>query len=104
MAHLVLGQRREFGVQLALGASPRGILLGVLGRAGAAAVIGFGGGGLATMALGPFVSRFLYGVSTLDPTSYGAAAALLLATTFAAGWLPAWRAGRLDPAIVLRSE
>jgi hypothetical protein len=103
-AQAVRRQWREFGVRLALGAPPRGVLLGVLGRTGAAAAIGSGAGGLAAIGLEPLLSLFLYGVSAADPLSYGAAAVLLFATAIVACWLPARRAARLDPASVLRSE
>jgi ABC-type lipoprotein release transport system permease subunit len=43
-------------------------------------------------------------VTPLDPLSYAAAAALLGAATLAASWLPARRAARLDPSVVLRCE
>lgn len=101
---VVRRQWREIGVRLALGASPRGVLLGILGRTGMAAAIGLAAGGLAAMALQPLVATFLYGVSGLDPWSHFAAAAVLVVSALAASWLPARRAARLDPASVLRSE
>ena len=46
----------------------------------------------------------LYEVTPADPFTYGALAALLMAVTIAATWLPAYRAQRVDPVAVLRNE
>jgi ABC-type antimicrobial peptide transport system permease subunit len=50
------------------------------------------------------LESLLFGVSTLSPVAYAAAAIALGAASLVAGWLPAWRAGRLPPAQVLRRE
>jgi ABC-type lipoprotein release transport system permease subunit len=46
----------------------------------------------------------LHGVRTLDPETLAAAAVVLLASTIAACFVPAWRASRIDPAATLRTE
>lgn len=50
-----------------------------------------------------FRSR-LYGTATIDPIAFGGALALLMMTMLAASALPARRASRVDPAVVLRTE
>ena len=50
------------------------------------------------------VWTLLYGVAPLDPVSYGAAAAAALFAGLAGSYLPARRASRTDPAVVLRGE
>jgi ABC-type lipoprotein release transport system permease subunit len=54
----------------------------------------------ATKALAPY----LYGVTTHDPLTYTAIFALLALVSTVASWLPARRAGRVEPAVVLRGE
>jgi ABC-type antimicrobial peptide transport system permease subunit len=48
------------------------------------------------------LATFVYRVSTTDPATLGACAALLVAAAAAASWIPAWRAVRLDPSESLR--
>jgi hypothetical protein len=58
------------------------------------------GGFAASRALG----ALLWGTAPVDPAVYGANAALLLGVVIIAGWIPARRAVRIDPMIVLRAE
>lgn len=104
LSQLVTQRTREIGVRVALGAS-RGRVVGmVLRQAGrmllAGAVVG--------LALAWFASRlvssFLYGVKAHDLLTMAAVALLLAASGFAAAWLPASRAARIDPVEALRAE
>ncbi len=94
----------EFGMCLALAAQRRDIARMVLGQGLAVAVIGtaagLGGALLLTRLAGPQ----LYEVSPNDPWVFSAVATLLLAIAMLAAWLPARRASRVDPMIVLRCE
>jgi putative ABC transport system permease protein len=104
VSHGVAQRTREVGVRVALGAQPRDVLTLVL--AGGAKLIAAGvlGGivaaGLATRALGTLV----FGVSPMDPLTFAAAAAVLIAVALGAHVLPVRRALRIDPAAALRSE
>jgi ABC-type lipoprotein release transport system permease subunit len=51
-----------------------------------------------------FVESFLFGMKPNDFVAIAAAIAILLAAALAAGYLPAWRASRIDPATALRNE
>jgi hypothetical protein len=101
----VAGQRkRELGIRLALGAS-RASIEGRVLRGGV--VLGIAG--VATGLFGAWLSnRYLesriWGVATHDPVALAGAAALLLLTAILASWLPARRAGRVDPLEMLRIE
>jgi ABC-type antimicrobial peptide transport system permease subunit len=52
----------------------------------------------------PLIASLLYGLGPRDPATFAAAAALLATVGLFAGWLPARRALRVDPASILRSE
>jgi predicted permease len=104
IAYAVSLRRREAGIRLALGSGPRelqwmfvrsglgltliGVVVGLLGAAGA----------------GRLIATQLFGVTPLDPPTYVATPLLLLVASVAACWFPARRAGAVDPAETLRSE
>jgi ABC-type antimicrobial peptide transport system permease subunit len=101
----LVGERRhEMGVRLALGARPASLVRLVLGRSLALAGAGLAVGLPAALALSRFLKGLLFEVSPGDPSALGAVAAVLLGATFLAAWLPARRAGALDPADVLRTD
>jgi predicted permease len=104
MAYTVTLRRREVGVRLALGAESRAVLRLVLGDGLTLVAIGLVIGALGAVALGTMLSRFLYGLSPLDPASFAGAALVLLTVAAAACYFPARRASRLDPLSVLRSN
>jgi putative ABC transport system permease protein len=104
MAHGVTERTREFGVRLALGASRREVLRQVLRRGSGLAVSGAALGLGGAIALVLVMRSLLFGVSSLDPLDFLAAAALLFAVTLAASYLPARRAASTDPVHALRAE
>lgn len=102
LAFTAVERRRELAVRIALGASAREIvrllLAGGLTLAGIGIVVG-----LALAAgLTRLLRSLLYEVAPTDPWTFGGAALALLAAAALAGYLPARRAGRLDPLTVLR--
>jgi len=104
MSHLVATRTREIGLRLALGAERRLVLGLVMRQALAIATLGGIAGLGLTLAGGRLVGRFLTGIRPDDPLALAAAATLLLATTAAAGYLPARRASRVDPMVALRVD
>jgi ABC-type lipoprotein release transport system permease subunit len=56
------------------------------------------------VALTRFLQAFLFGITSLDPLTFGAAIAALLAMASLAAWQPVWRASRIDPAVVMRDQ
>jgi hypothetical protein len=104
VAFTVNERRREIGIRLTLGASPRGtvarLTLGGLGFVGAGLAAGLAGAAAAGRTLG----GFLHGVDPADPATLLATGGLLLATAALAAALPARAATRADPLETLRAE
>jgi predicted permease len=94
----------EFGMCLALGAQRRDITKMVLGQGLAMAVAGTAIGVAGALFLTRFAGPQLYEVKPNDPWVFASVAALLLAIAMVAAWLPARRASRVDPMVVLRCE
>ncbi|HVN03966.1 MAG TPA: ABC transporter permease [Bryobacteraceae bacterium] len=100
-----VGQRvPEFGVRMALGASPRMLLANVVGRGLVLTFVGLAAGTAAALALSRLLTAFLFGVRATDPATYAVVAGLLLFTAGLASYLPGRRAMRVDPAVALRQE
>lgn len=58
----------------------------------------------AAIAFGHLIRSMLYGISPFDPVALGAVVAVLALAALAASWIPARRAARVDPALVLRND
>ena len=103
-AHAVAQRRAEIGVRMALGATPVGIVGLVLTRVS----LLVGGGGAVGVIVSLWASRFaaslLYGIAPRDPATLTAACIVLTIVAAVAGWLPAYRASRVDPSEVLRTQ
>jgi ABC-type antimicrobial peptide transport system permease subunit len=104
LAYSVGERLPEFGIRMALGASPAGLLGGVIARGLALTAVGLAGGLGAALALSRLITAFLFGVTATDPATYATAAGLLLFTAALASYLPGRRAMRVDPAVALRQE
>ncbi len=101
-SYAVNRRRTELGIRMALGAAPAGVIGLVLRRVGILVAAGVVVGGVISWLLARFVSTLLYGLEPHDPVTLAAATVLLGAIGALAGWLPARRASRIDPAQVLR--
>ena len=95
---------REFGIRMALGATGADVLwLGVTRNLGVV-FAGLGVGALLSFTTHRALAALLFGVSAVDLSIYGAAAAVLTVSAIMAVLIPSLRAARVDPAIVLRDE
>ncbi len=104
LAYAVSQRLREMGVRLALGAAPVRILREILIQGLRLAALGLFIGLTAALALARYLETLLYSVRPTDPSVFTAAATLLLLVAAAACYLPAHRASRVDPMVVLREE
>jgi ABC-type antimicrobial peptide transport system permease subunit len=104
MAYSVSRRRHEIGIRMALGAEARAVVRMVIGRVLLLVGIGIAAGAAATMWVSRYVEALLYGVTREDPRTLIAAALVLVVVGCAAGWIPARRASRIDPARVLHGE
>jgi ABC-type antimicrobial peptide transport system permease subunit len=99
------GQRtREIGLRLAMGASGNSIMKMVLREGMLTAATGAAIGLVASLVLSRGLAALLYGVSPTDPATLAGTTALLLGVAFAACYLPARRATRIDPLAALRTD
>ena len=104
LSYMVAERRREIGIRMALGAD-RGSVLGEVMKQGlvltmVGVVVGLAG----AFALNRLIASLLFGVQPNDPmTLVGVIGSITLVAAIAC-WLPAWRASRLDPNVVLRAE
>jgi ABC-type antimicrobial peptide transport system permease subunit len=101
-AHAVSRRRMEIGIRMALGASATAVERAVLARVAVLSMLGIAIGVIAAVWAGRAVETLLYRVSARDPLTIGGSALALTTIAIAAGWLPARRAARIDPAAVLR--
>jgi predicted permease len=100
----VVERRREFGIRLAIGAAPAGIVTLVLRRAALVLSVGLAAGLALAWSSGRLVESQLFGITSRDPMPYGVAAVLMIAVVILASISPAVTATRVDPIEVLRSE
>jgi ABC-type antimicrobial peptide transport system permease subunit len=92
----------ELGIRMALGTSPGGVVRLILARMALLVGGGLAIGAVASWWVSTFVSSMLFGLAPRDPATIVGAMLVLVAVGGLAGWLPARRAARIDPARVLR--
>jgi putative ABC transport system permease protein len=103
VSYSVAQQRGELGIRIALGARSKNVVAHVLRNALSMIAAGLAFGLLGVYAVTRVLASSLFEVSPLDPVSIAAACLFMIAVGFLAGFLPARRAARFDPAITLRS-
>ena len=104
ISHFALRRKRDWAIRVALGLPGSRVVRHIVGQGVSLVAIGIIVGAIGTLALGRLLSSFLYGVSAVDPLAFAAASASLVVIGMAAAFLPARRAGTVDPAIVLREQ
>ena len=100
----VAEQMPEFGVRLALGATPAELVRHVIGRGMRLVGTGLLIGVLGALALTQALTSLLFGVTPLDPWTFAAAAGVIAAFGLLATAIPAWRASTAEPVSALRAD
>ena len=104
VSYSVARQTREFGIRMALGASPslvrRSVLTNTLQLAAAGIALGFAGSVLGSQ----IITSLLFETEPRDPLTFAAVVVLLVGVAMLAGYVPALRATRIHPALALRVE
>jgi len=103
-SYSVTRRTSEIGVRVAVGAQGREILWLVLRQVAVLAAVGLVVGIPLSFALGPLVGSLLFGVAPTDPVTVALAGATMVAVALGAGFLPAWKASRMDALTSLRAE
>jgi putative ABC transport system permease protein len=103
MAFVVGMRRREIAIRLAVGADPRSALSMVLRQGMTLVALGTVLGLAGALAAGKLLENLLFGVSTRDPLTFIVVALVLTLVAFAANYIPAHRATRIDPQMALKS-
>ena len=104
LSYSVAERAHEIGIRMAMGAEAsrvlRLVMAGGLGLAGLGLALGIAG----ALGVTRVMQSLLFGVTATDATTFLAAPMVLAGVAAAACFIPAWRASRLDPAVVLREE
>ena len=104
MSHAVAQRTQELGLRMALGARARDVLVLVLERGMALTLTGLAIGMVLALALAKVSEALLFDLSPTDPLTFAGVAGLLLSVAMLACYLPARRAGRVDPMVALRND
>ena len=104
LAYLVALRRHEMAVRLAIGGTPTHVLGLIVRHVTWVVGIGVGLGLAGALTAAQSMRSLLFGIEPWDPLSQAVTIALLGAVALAAAWIPARRAMRVDPALVLRME
>jgi putative ABC transport system permease protein len=104
MAYTVSARKQEMGIRMSMGAESRDILKLVVGQGMRLTLLGAAIGVVASLALTRLLASLLFGIRTADPWVFTGATLVLVISALLACYLPALRATRVDPIIVLRYE
>lgn len=104
MSYSVAQRTNEIGIRLALGAQSRDVLLMIVKQGSTLILLGLGIGLLGAYVATKLIASLLFGVTTKDPFTFAAVAAVLALVGLLACYIPAWRATKVDPMEALRCE
>jgi ABC-type antimicrobial peptide transport system permease subunit len=104
LSYMATERRREIGIRIALGADRSSVLALVVKQGLQLTIIGVVVGLTGALGLNRLIASVLFGVQPTDPATWAAVSMTITLVAAAACWLPAWRASRLDPNVVLRAD
>jgi predicted permease len=104
MNYVITQRTAEFGLRVALGATPGDVVRLVLGRAMRLATVGLAVGLALSFAATRLISSMLFGLKPTDAVTYAIMTVAVIPVVLLAAAIPAWRATRIDPLTALREE
>jgi ABC-type antimicrobial peptide transport system permease subunit len=104
LSYMVTERRREIGIRVALGATRSHVLTEIIKQGLQVTTLGIIIGLAGALAVNRLMASLLFGVQPTDTMTFALVVATITAVAVVASWLPAWRASRLDPNVVLRDE
>jgi ABC-type antimicrobial peptide transport system permease subunit len=104
LAYTVAQRAREIGVRLALGAEPAGVARMIVWHGMKLTLVAMAPGVLGAYLAARGMRALLFGVEPADPATILVAVGLVVSMTFAGSLVPVWRAVRVNPMLVLRTE
>jgi putative ABC transport system permease protein len=104
LSYMVAERRREIGIRLALGADHGRVLGQVMKQGLVLTTVGLVAGLAGALGLNRLIASLLFGVQPTDATTIIAVVGTIAGVAAIACWVPAWRASRLDPNVVLRED
>jgi putative ABC transport system permease protein len=104
LSYAVTERRREIGIRIALGAGRSTVLTQVMKQGLQLTAVGIVVGLAGALALNRLIASLLFGVQATDAATIGGVIATITIVAAIACWLPAFRASRLDPNVVLRTD
>jgi ABC-type antimicrobial peptide transport system permease subunit len=104
LSYMVAERRREIGIRMALGADQGSVLAQVMKQGLTLTTVGIVAGLAGAFALNRLMASLLFGVQPTDMTTMVAVVGTITLVAAVACWLPAWRASRVDPNVVLRDD
>jgi predicted permease len=104
LSYMVTERRREIGIRVALGATRSHVLTQIMKQGLQVTALGVIIGLAGALAVNRLIASLLFGVQPTDTVTIAFVIATITVVAVVASWLPAWRASRLDPNVVLRDE
>jgi putative ABC transport system permease protein len=104
VSYAVVQRTHEVGVRMALGACRRNVLALILRQSARPVGVGILAGLVLSVLVSRLLSSLLFGVSALDPLSFGGVSLFLMLVALLACYVPACKATKVDPMVALRCE
>jgi len=104
LSYMVAERRREIGIRMALGADQSSVRAQVMKQGLTLTTVGIVAGLAGAFGLNRLIASLLFGVQPTDPATIVAVITTITLVASVACWLPAWRASRVDPNVVLRDD